>query len=64
MENLAIDTTRTWTAEEYLQLEENPNQQLINGHLIMSSLKIYLFGHPLFNNNNLRISLLVTNQFK
>jgi len=36
MEAVAIDTTKTWTVEEYLQLEENPNQQLINGNLIMS----------------------------
>ena len=36
METVAIDTTQTWTVEEYLQLEENPNLQLINGNLIMS----------------------------
>lgn len=36
METAAIDTSKTWTADEYLQLEENPNQQLINGKLIMS----------------------------
>ena len=36
METIAIDTTQTWTVEEYLQLEENPNLQLINGNLIMS----------------------------
>ncbi|MFW5760471.1 MAG: Uma2 family endonuclease [Cyclobacteriaceae bacterium] len=36
MESLSVDTSKTWTAEEYLQLEENPNQQLLNGHLIMS----------------------------
>ena len=36
MEAVAIDTTKTWTVEEYLQLDENPNQQLINGNLIMS----------------------------
>ena len=36
METLSVDTSKTWTAEEYLQLEENPNQQLLNGHLIMS----------------------------
>lgn len=36
METAAIDTTKTWTAKEYLQLVENPNQQLINGKLIMS----------------------------
>ncbi|MFW5701068.1 MAG: hypothetical protein ACOCWM_05200 [Cyclobacteriaceae bacterium] len=36
MEAFAIDTSKTWTVEEYLQLEENPNQQLINGNLIIS----------------------------
>ena len=36
MDTIATDTSKTWTAEEYLQLEENPNQQLINGNLIMS----------------------------
>lgn len=36
METLSVDTSKTWTAEEYLQLEENPNQQLLDGHLIMS----------------------------
>lgn len=36
MEAVAIDTSKTWTVEEYLQLEENPNLQLINGDLIMS----------------------------
>ncbi len=36
METLSVDTSKTWTAVEYLQLEENPNQQLINGKLIMS----------------------------
>ena len=36
METLSVDTSKTWTADEYLQLEENPNQQLINGKLIMS----------------------------
>lgn len=36
MQTVAIDTTKTWTVEEYLRLEENPNQQLLNGHLIMS----------------------------
>lgn len=36
METAAIDTTKTWTAEDYLQMDENPNQQLVNGKLIMS----------------------------
>ena len=36
METLIIDTSKKWTSREYLQLEENPNQQLINGKLIMS----------------------------
>ena len=36
METVAVDKSKTWTAEEYLQLEENPNQQLIKGNLIMS----------------------------
>ena len=36
METVAIDTSKTWTADEYLQLEESPNHQLINGKLIMS----------------------------
>jgi len=35
METAAIDTTKTWTADEYLQLEEKPIQQLINRKMII-----------------------------
>ena len=31
-----VDNTKEWTVSDYLELEENPNQQLINGKLIMS----------------------------
>ena len=36
MELVAIDNSKIWTAEEYMQLNENPNQQLIKCSLIMS----------------------------
>lgn len=31
-----VDNTKEWTVSDYLELEENPNQQLINGKLIAS----------------------------
>ncbi|MFW5759914.1 MAG: Uma2 family endonuclease [Cyclobacteriaceae bacterium] len=31
-----VDNTKEWTVSDYLELQENPNQQLINGQLIMS----------------------------
>lgn len=34
--HIKIDNSKEWTVSDYLELEENPNQQLISGNLIMS----------------------------